>query len=200
MATARGRSLPALVVVNGPPAAGKTTLARALARDLQLPLLAKDDLKETLFDSLGTGDRDWSRRLGMATFYLLYLLAERQLEAGRSAVLEANWDADYACPRFVEMRARTPFRLVEVHVTAPEDVLRRRFDERSASGERHRGHLDAVVAGELDRGEHAGRWRPLPCADDRLDVDATTLDGMARGVASGVRALLGDPADYARAP
>jgi predicted kinase len=188
------------VVVNGPPAAGKTTLARALARDLRFPLLAKDDLKETLFDSLGTGDRDWSRRLGVATFDLLYLLAERQLEAGRSAVLEANWDAEYACPRFTRQRERLEFRLVEVYVNAPDAVLRRRFDERSASGERHPGHLDTVVAGELERGEHAGRWHPLPCADERLDVDATTLDGLAQDLAGRVRPLLDDRADYARAP
>ena len=164
----RGRPLPALVLVNGPPAAGKTTLARALARDLRLPLLAKDDLKEALFDSLGTGDRDWSRQLGATTFDLLFLLAERQLEAGRSALLEANWDAERACPQLQALRGSIPFRLVEVHVTAPEEVLRRRFDERAASGRRHPGHLDQVVAEELEAGEHSGRWQPLPCADARV--------------------------------
>ena len=53
----------ALVVVTGAVASGKTTVAVPLARALGLPLLAKDTVKEALFDSLGTGDPDWSKRL-----------------------------------------------------------------------------------------------------------------------------------------
>ncbi len=40
-------SLPSLVVVTGPPAAGKTTIAAELRARLGIPLLAKDTLKET---------------------------------------------------------------------------------------------------------------------------------------------------------
>ncbi|HEX8858768.1 MAG TPA: AAA family ATPase [Actinomycetes bacterium] len=46
-----------LVLVTGPPASGKTTLARPLAFSLGLPLLGKDTIKEALFDTLGNGDR-----------------------------------------------------------------------------------------------------------------------------------------------
>lgn len=40
-----------LIVVNGVPGSGKTTLAGPLAAAMRTPLLAKDRIKEALFDS-----------------------------------------------------------------------------------------------------------------------------------------------------
>lgn len=47
-----------VVLVNGLPAAGKTTLARALSRRLSLPLLSKDVIKEAHADIFGTRPPD----------------------------------------------------------------------------------------------------------------------------------------------
>jgi AAA domain len=80
-----------LVLVTGPPASGKTTLARPLAHHLGVPLLGKDTIKEALFDTLGTGDRAWSRRLGAASYAVLLALA-RELP---TAVLDANFYPDH---------------------------------------------------------------------------------------------------------
>jgi 2-phosphoglycerate kinase len=52
---------PLLVIITGPPAAGKTTLGRQLAGALSLPFIHKDGIKEILFDVLGWRDRAWSR-------------------------------------------------------------------------------------------------------------------------------------------
>jgi predicted kinase len=51
------------VVISGSPGSGKSTLAMALRKQIRWSLLAKDDYKERLFDSMGTGDRAWPRRL-----------------------------------------------------------------------------------------------------------------------------------------
>ena len=142
-----------LLVVTGEPATGKTTLARMLADELGLPLLAKDELKERLFDSRGTGDRAWSRRLGAATFELMFALAADLLAADTSFVIEANFAAE-STPRLRALPAHRPFQVV---CTAPADVRRTRFRARAASGARHLDHLDDVVERELDAGEHDGR-------------------------------------------
>jgi predicted kinase len=86
--------LPLLVVVTGAPGPGKTTVAQALAAELELPLVTKDDVKEALFDALGTGDREWSRRLGRAAYDVLFVMARRLLEAGTSCVLESNFSTE----------------------------------------------------------------------------------------------------------
>jgi adenylate kinase family enzyme len=60
-----------IVVVTGPPAAGKTTIARGLVEHLGLPLFEKDAIKELLYETIGAGDRDRSREIGFAAFALL---------------------------------------------------------------------------------------------------------------------------------
>jgi adenylate kinase family enzyme len=46
-----------LIVVTGAPGSGKSTIAVPLAGRLGLPLIAKDDIKEALWDHVGPGDR-----------------------------------------------------------------------------------------------------------------------------------------------
>jgi adenylylsulfate kinase-like enzyme len=76
-----------LVVVSGPPGSGKSTPATALAAELDLPLLAKDVVKDALVDVLGAPDVPRSRALGTAAVHVLLAVAAT---AGR-AVLESVW-------------------------------------------------------------------------------------------------------------
>ena len=140
---------PLVVIISGAPAAGKTTLGRRLARDVRLPYLGKDDIKESLFDSLGTGDRDWSRRLGVATYLLLYQLCETLLEASVSFIVESNFRAEYSTERFRALRERFGFEPVQILCRAERSVLLERYRKRGESGERHAGHLDAILHAEL---------------------------------------------------
>ena len=97
---------PLLVIVTGLPCTGKTTLAR----EIPLPIIAKDDIKESLFDSLGWSGRDWSIKLGRATILLLYQLVEMLLRAGVPAIAETYFRPDQAQIEFQAIQARTPFR------------------------------------------------------------------------------------------
>jgi predicted kinase len=61
---------PLFVLVGGWPASGKSTLAAALALELGLPYLSKDEVKEALMDALGPPrDVAASRRLGVAAVH-----------------------------------------------------------------------------------------------------------------------------------
>src|SRR5262249_42209328 len=80
--------LPFIVIVTGPPGTGKTTLAEKIGEVFQLPVFNKDGIKEILFDTLGWSDREWSKRLGHATYMILYHVMERELAARVSFVVE----------------------------------------------------------------------------------------------------------------
>ncbi|MEU4695174.1 AAA family ATPase [Actinoplanes sp. NPDC023714] len=58
------------VLVGGWPASGKSTLARALAAELGIACLAKDEIKEALMDGLGApATVERSRELGVAAVH-----------------------------------------------------------------------------------------------------------------------------------
>jgi predicted kinase len=66
-----------LILISGFSCTGKTTLARKIAEKYSLPLISRDDIKESLFDSLGYSDREWSKKLGIASYDLLYFFTEQ---------------------------------------------------------------------------------------------------------------------------
>ena len=168
------RSARRLVLVTGPPAAGKTTLAGPLAAELGFALLAKDKIKETLHDALGLDpDLAWSRRLGAATIELMWALAADS----PAAVLEANFWSDHPLngERVRALGART----VEVHCSCPIEECRRRYAARAAS--RHPVHVLDREAGLAAGAASSGGSTAAPAAAVRTeDPSADTFARSAR--------------------
>jgi predicted kinase len=167
-----------IVLVSGAPGAGKTTLAVPLARLLGLPLIAKDDIKETLIDVLGdqAGDLAWSRKVGGASMELLWKLAER----APAAVLEANFRPHSAYER--ERLTRLDAQIVEVYCRCPAELLMQRFNERAKTA--HAAHpardLTPEWVAEFDRPMGIG---------DIIEVD-TSQPVDVSAIAAQVAALL----------
>ena len=132
-----------LVIVGGAPATGKTTLARELGRSLELPVITKDDIKEALAAPFQTGDRDWSRQLGVAAYSVLFAVAHRVLAGGQGLVLESNFRCGISDPPLRALAALAPTVLIVCRTPA----ARERFADRAARG-RHRVHIDSAVLEE----------------------------------------------------
>jgi predicted kinase len=131
-----------LVIVGGAPATGKTTLALTLGTSLGLPVITKDDIKEALATPFATGDRDWSRQLGVAAYSVLFVVAERILSAGNGLILETNFRRGIADPPLRALARLAPTAVIVCRVSDP--LRRRRFADRAALG-RHRVHIDGAV-------------------------------------------------------
>ncbi len=164
---------PLVILVNGLPATGKTTLARRLPTHLRLPLLAKDAIKETLFDTLGWSDRVWSRRLGAVTFTLLYMLLEEQLRAGRSCVVECNFTPDYDTQRWRDLAQTYPFTPFQALCVADGPTLYARYCARARSPERHPGHVEPLNLDDHRELLLRGRIEPLDIGGALYELDTT---------------------------
>jgi predicted kinase len=161
-----------VVLVNGLPGAGKTTLARTLSQRLGVPLLSKDTIKEAHADVLGTeppsgwSQRRWNAALGAAASETMWALLA---DAPGGAVLESCWPKDvrhFVTRGLQRARGRRP---VEIWCEVPLETARRRFEER---------HPRHAIHGELLTDAEWERWRataqPLRIGPT-LRIDTTGL-------------------------
>ncbi len=149
-----------LVIVGGAPASGKSTLSRQLSRDLRIPVFSKDDFKESLFDAIEYRDREWSKRLGKASFELLVMCARKLVSSGGSCIVESTFrpgDGLY----FEDIRRSHSNRVLQVFCRASVDEICERFHRRMNEGSRHPGHCDESNDEELIHLMNSGEFVPL---------------------------------------
>jgi hypothetical protein len=159
-----------LVLVGGPPATGKTTLALGLGERTGWAVLHSDVVRKQLAGvegcradaPLDTGiyAPQWTAR----TYEALVARAAEQLELGCSVVLDASW----AAPEWRELAraaaARTHSDVVALRCLAPVEVARARAAGRARAG------TDASDASSDIAGAVAARFAAWP---DAFELDAT---------------------------
>ena len=171
------------VLINGVPASGKTTVARAVGERLDAPVLTLDAVKEVLFEELGhrDADRAWGRVLGRASLRSIWALVAG-FPPDALVVVEAWFRLPPHDPVLTGLTQAGVGRWVEVWCHADPDVLAARY----AARQRAPGHpAPEDYVDEL----RALAGRALPMAlSPVLDVDTTEfatvdLDAIARWVA-----------------
>jgi hypothetical protein len=164
------RTRPLFVVVSGPPASGKSTLAPVLAHELGLPLIAKDTIKEALLSVIPVPDVDTSRQVGRGAVAAILAVAA---DSPVGAVIESNFYRSIAA----DSLRRLPGAVIEVFCRCDQAVAHARY--RARAGTRHAGHFDTDRSvDEVWNDEVAepvgGAW-PVLEVDTNVPVDLTKV-------------------------
>jgi predicted kinase len=171
-----GYTSPVVLFITGLPCTGKTVLGKQIAAHFSLPYLYKDGIKESLFDSLGWSDRDWSKSVGVAAYSLLFYFAEALLEARQSFILESNFSVERDGPRLQKLQEHYKFRAIEIQCVAEGEVIVERYRQRWEAGNRHPGHVDPETYDELRPTLLMGRLPPLGLQGEYIEVETTDFE------------------------
>ena len=128
------------ILVTGIPASGKSTIARYLAENLQIPMISKDDIKEKLFDEVGFRSRAEKNKLGSASMEIMYYVAEQLMQVRGAFILENNFE-HASKEGLLQLLDKYEYTAVTVRLTGDYRKIYERFVERDRSPERHRGHV-----------------------------------------------------------
>jgi predicted kinase len=177
---------PTLAVVSGPPGAGKTTLAHALAAAVGCPAVCRDEIKEGMVHTLAGGDPG-SSDLDLRTMATFFDVLRLLLGAGVSVVAEAAYQDRLWRPGLEPLRDLATIRVIRCTVAAEvahDRVARRLTDTGSRAAHDDRRYLGGRTAAAA--GDGFG-WVTLPAPTLRVD----TSDGYAPPLAEIVAFVTG---------
>ncbi len=103
-------------------------------------MIAKDEIKEHLFDTLGFKSYEEKTALDIAASNIMMYSAARILEAGGSVILDNNFE-DRNMDNLKKLVAGHPCNVVTVRFNCDLEEAYRRFVKRDKDPSRHPGHV-----------------------------------------------------------
>jgi aminoglycoside phosphotransferase family enzyme/predicted kinase len=173
---------PTLWVVCGMPASGKSTIASELAKTLGVKVFRSDVVRKELFGLQPYEQRDvpfeegiYSRGASSLTYGKLLLLAQEEVEKGRSVILDAMYGSRHQRSEVIRLARDMDTNLMFVECICPEAVLKERLMSREATSsvsDARLRHFQQIKA----------RFEPLnEVRDDmhiRVDTERPLVDSM----------------------
>lgn len=134
------------ILVNGIPASGKSTVARGLSQRLACPLMTLDTVKDPLFEHFGIGDRDHNRKLGRASYAMIFNAISDWPDPAL-VVIDAWFGFQPAEVLESHLATAGVTQTAEIWCHAPAEILAERY--RARLGTRSAGHPGEAYIPEL---------------------------------------------------
>ncbi|AUG75219.1 hypothetical protein CFP65_0240 [Kitasatospora sp. MMS16-BH015] len=157
---------PMMVAVSGPPGAGKTTLAHALAEALGWPVVCRDEIKERMAGGADPADR----ALDLKTLEEFFRTIGELLRSGASLVAEAAFQDRLWRPGLEPLAELADIRVVRC--TVDPELARVRIARRAVEEPSRVVHADAELLERIAEGRRPIElWVPIA-----LDVPCLVVD------------------------
>jgi len=175
-----------VVLVNGVPASGKSTVARLLSEHFALPVLTIDGIKEPFMAQFDEIDRPFNRRLGCAAYEVIWSIVA---DSPRQCVFLIDawfgFQPKASLVRYLEQAGIT--RVLEVWNSIPGNLAAARYAQRLDV--RRNGHPGEEYLPELLRLADSARpmaLGPVCTVDQGKSIDSAALVAwLAEALASG---------------
>lgn len=160
-----------VVLVNGIPATGKSSVAKQISDRLGWTVLSLDAVKNPFLQRLPDVDREFNRLLGRASYEAIFAVIA-EAPAGTCFIVDAwfGFQPKHVLKEY--LKSAGVAETVEVWCHAPGDVLAQRYNDRS--DQRPKGHPGVAYIPELielaKRAEPLG-LSPLHEVDTTLPID-----------------------------
>lgn len=181
-----------IIILQGGPATGKTTLGKKVAKEFQFPYFSKDNIKELIFDYIGlpttpalfsdntsqntSDDENEGKLSGMkmdeASVAILFQLIEAHIQVKKSCIIDCTFDEIHSST-FKKLKSKYFFLTIQIYCYADLDVLSQRYIERAETRERHPGHFDNLLLQSFLEDPSRYDLRPLDIEGAMFSINTT---------------------------
>ncbi|MFD7323919.1 AAA family ATPase [Streptomyces sp. NPDC059875] len=179
---------PTLLVISGPPGAGKSTLARVLADHLGCPAVIRDEIKQGMVLNVDPS-LDGTDHLNFPVRDAFFDTITVLLKAGVTVVAEAAFQDRLWRPGLEPLSEIASIRVIRC--TTPTGTIVQRITQRTEDDAHRTAHADHRLLEEIA----AGSYVPDSFVDISLDLPTLLVD-TSDGYTPGIKEII----DFTEAP